>query len=177
MEVWSVKVLATLIANGGKCIISEELKQNLTQQAVRDLQLSGSSPGICTSFEFINSTLYSLLERGTFFSTSKVTNESAAETSQLEEIVDKFITAQMSAVKTICIAQLQGSEYYQKCCLVHEEAQRVAREGFQQQMTSMDNYKKELSYQYKFVFSIAEYISNSMKLEWLQLTFYTAIGM
>ena len=166
VEVQSVKALATLIADSCKYTTSEELKQKLIQRTVMDLQLSRISPGICTSF--INSTLHSLLERATFFSASKVTNESAAETSQIEEIVDKFITAEMSAVKTICIAQLQGSEYHQKCCLVHEEAQRVVSEGFRQQMTSMDNYKKleqELSYQYKFVFSIAEYISNSMKLE------------
>jgi len=166
VEVQSVKALATLIADGGKCIISEELKQKIIQRTAMDLQLSRISQGICTSF--INSTLHSLLERATFFSASKVTNESAAETSQTGEIVNKFITTEMSAVKTICTAQLQGSQYYQKCCLAHEEAQRIVSEGFRQQMTSMDNYKKleqELSYQYKFVFSIAEYISNSMKME------------
>jgi len=161
VEIKSVKALAMLIANGCKSIVSEELKQMLTQQTVRYLQLSVTSSGILTSF--IDSTLYSLFELA-FFST---TDESAAETSQVEEIVDKFITAQMSAVNTIRKAQLQGSEYYQQCCLVHEQAQRVVSEHFRPQITSMDNYKKfaqELSYQLKFVFSLADYISNAMKL-------------
>ena len=151
-EVQAVQALAT--RDGRKYTVSEELKQMLTQQTVSDLQPSVVSSSIlCTSF--IDNSLYSLLQLAALLCT---TNESAADC-QLEETFIKFTTAQMSAVKTIHEAQLQGSQYYQECCLAHAEAQRVVSEGFRPQMTSTDNYTSLIQELNNLLFSLAEYIS------------------